>query len=717
MRLTLRTMLAYLDDILDAADADELGEKIEESKFASDLVHRIQNSTRRLRLGAPKTEGKGMGMDANSVAEYLDNTLSADRVPDFEKVCLESDVHLAEVAACHQILTLVLGEPADVEHAIRERIYGVAPGSEKVERPAGGQEAVPHLASVLVAEAKSGRKAAEPDDVQTAAPNRYLSGRSVGIALGLAFLLALVGLRAMGEFNGNHPLWRLARAGAPQVVPEQAAAEPADEGLEIPSSPVEPPTADASTTPAQTDLASRESVPAAIESEDTVVNPTVERRDDTGSDVPESERPEPESVSASPPPGTSGVTPLPATVPDPADTAVSTQLARYLSPQQVVARFDRTEEDWLRLQPDAELATGDELVVLPTYRPQLLIQSGVMVTFVGAARFEIGPEVRGLPEIKLVHGRALLVPASDEGAALSLNFGDREATLRLMDRESAAAVDVRWFLPPGADPETTPAQLAVRVYGLQGQTSWEESGPSQQLISAGELLTVLGSAGAMTQPVSMFPAWTHPTGGVKPIEQRASRRLREYLAADQPIVATLVEHTRQPRQRRVEVRSLANRSLVLFGVYDSLLETLADRGQRSYWADHFAALRFSLTRGSESAAKLQRRVGMAYRAEAAAIFRLLRGYSPDQLAAGAAQELVDLLEHPEMSVRVLAYLNLESITGMTHLFLPFKEPGQDRRGTVSAWRRSLAEGRIVYRLPPVAIPERLARSRVEATVN
>ena len=59
MRLTLLTLLAYLDDNLEPADARELEKKIEESKFASELVHRIRTCTRRLRLDAPKVDGKG----------------------------------------------------------------------------------------------------------------------------------------------------------------------------------------------------------------------------------------------------------------------------------------------------------------------------------------------------------------------------------------------------------------------------------------------------------------------------------------------------------------------------------------------------------------------------------------------------------------------------------------------------------------------------------
>lgn len=130
MRLTLRTLLAYLDDTLEPAQAKLIGQKVAESEVAQQLVERIKQVTRRRRLTAPPESGPG-SLDSNSVAEYLDNVLSADKLAEVEELLLNSDVHLAEVAACHQILTLFLGQPAAVPPTATKRMYGLAKGRQK----------------------------------------------------------------------------------------------------------------------------------------------------------------------------------------------------------------------------------------------------------------------------------------------------------------------------------------------------------------------------------------------------------------------------------------------------------------------------------------------------------------------------------------------------------------------------------------------------------
>ncbi len=128
MRLTLRTLLAWLDDTLPPAEVREIGKQVNESEVARDLVERINKVTRQRRLTVPHTSGPD-ATDPNIVAEYLDNVLSPEGITGFEKHCLRSDVHLAEVASVHQILSL-LGQKAKVPPEARNRMYHLIKGRE-----------------------------------------------------------------------------------------------------------------------------------------------------------------------------------------------------------------------------------------------------------------------------------------------------------------------------------------------------------------------------------------------------------------------------------------------------------------------------------------------------------------------------------------------------------------------------------------------------------
>src|SRR5438132_1081830 len=109
-----------------------IGQKVAESDAAQELIARIKQVTRRRRLTSPPATGPGVKLDPNLIAEYLDNVLSADHLAEVEETCLASDTHLAEVAASHQILTLVLGEPALVPPTARQRMYGLIRGREAI---------------------------------------------------------------------------------------------------------------------------------------------------------------------------------------------------------------------------------------------------------------------------------------------------------------------------------------------------------------------------------------------------------------------------------------------------------------------------------------------------------------------------------------------------------------------------------------------------------
>src|SRR3954453_18660559 len=84
MRLTLRTLIAWLDDTLTPQEVREIGQQVAESPFAKELVERVQRVTRQRRLSVPGDSGADAS-DPNVVACYLDNELTPEQVSNFEK--------------------------------------------------------------------------------------------------------------------------------------------------------------------------------------------------------------------------------------------------------------------------------------------------------------------------------------------------------------------------------------------------------------------------------------------------------------------------------------------------------------------------------------------------------------------------------------------------------------------------------------------------------
>ncbi len=84
------------------------------------------------------------------------------------------------------------------------------------------------------------------------------------------------------------------------------------------------------------------------------------------------------------------------------------------------------------------------------------------------------------------------------------------------------------------------------------------------------------------------------------------------------------------------------------------------------------------------------------------MYRMLWGFSQRQLEQGAADQLVQWLDHQSSDFRVAAIENLKEITGTPSLYLPHMTEKQ-RRSAVIRWKNRAAKGEIRYRKPPEII--------------
>jgi hypothetical protein len=683
-------MLAYLDNVLDPSDAEVLGKKIHDSEFATTLVNRIRTVSKKVRMDAPKVDGKGMGNDANTVAEYLDSTLPQDRVGDFERICLESDRHLAEAAGCHQVLTLVLGKPAEVPEDLREKIYALGhPDSAPAKK----------AASPPIPARTNGRpaKGAMPAEV----PDYLRAGQRPSIwpflaTLAAAFLIGAVILRAMGPFDSSHPVARWLSGGTTVAdVPPEQNVNPTPPG---PPGPPENTTPTPEPTPESTEPAPDKVEPSPTE---TPIEPVVTTDPPARPEIPEI--PDPAVIApkpeGAPVPETTPVPPAPmppVAAPPAAGTAMD--VGRYISDEQILATLNPDDGLWYLKEPRGVLSAGERLLVLPTYRPQVALPSGVQVTWAGESSAQMHePGEAGASRMFVDYGKFVIVTVGAAGAQIELNLAGIEGMATLVDADSALAVKVSRWVEPGKDPSAAPGMPVVELFATSGVVTWRQAGQEKIEIPANHVLQYVGADPPELCGPFFPPDWID-SRSISGIDRETSIVLHDLIAAElaKPLNLSLQERL---TDRRVNVRALIARCLGNLDEFEPILKDLADPKLASYWAAEVDVLRQAILRSPETAGKLHVTIERAREKDAPILIRLIWGFNAEDLEKAGALQLVKHLKHDEMDVRVLTFLNLIDITGAQEFYRPEKKPDLNA-AAIRNWESRLDKGTIAYKSPP-----------------
>ncbi len=716
MRLTLRYLLAYLDDyllphdapkILDPEEFETIAKKIQESEFARSLAERIQDVVRLNRLSAPSESDRGTGLDPNTVAEYLDNALPDARVPDFEKVCLESDVHLAEVACCHQILAMVVTEPVEIDDETRQRIYRLPDAlAQETEEPENRDQASsaieelaeepPPLAPVAPPAQQSLRASRSRRSAAAGGLNRSRLGRSRFspwtkglVAAGVLLGVLLVWIGWIGFEGGQGPLARmLAWRGSeqPELGPDEA--EPPKQANAAPA-PQTPPLAPPRE-PAEIGSSSSSAKPdAPLGGEESPMAPQDElAKAPPPEPVAEKAPPPPPSQPAEPPSSGEERSAAGTSVPAPGVVAVradAAPLGLFVSTKEVLLRANPKTGVWQRLTSEASLFAQDRLLSLPASRPRLSLTGRISLELVNAtAASLVSPDGDRPGGINLEFGQALAKADDASGGLLRLVIGEHSGTCRFADNDSVVAVEASRVRALG-DPETQPGPIAASLYVVSGNIAWHDdlSGKVVKVVAGNRL--VLSELPLEPAAAAQAPRWTTSEGS-SPLDQRAAVVLEREAVLGRPIILVLRELVGH-RQR--EVRWLAMRSLALVEDYEPLLTALDDPEQARFWNEQIEQLQAAVFRGPQSAANVRRAMERLYGPQGAALYEMLWKYHADTLQPDDVNRLVDFLAHDSLPFRVLAFWNLRNLYQNRTLGYRPDDPAPKRRAALQKLRELL----------------------------
>jgi hypothetical protein len=739
MRLTVRTLLAWLDHVLPPDEHRELDAKVAGSAAAHQLLDRIRRVVKQPTIAPPRLDGRGLANDPNSVAEYLDNCLEHDRLEAFERISVESDAHLAEVAACHEILATLAHDPAATApldaagrrrllEAMRHHSAAVPPDDERPEPPARGR---PKRAPLANATTQPHGGASPPHRSSKVAWSAAAAALALLVALG--FLLSeAIGRKRGPRFDAQAPPAvadnRPAVAAAPVHEPPAAAMEAGEAGTTVAPEaavaaappPAEPepnepeiiapepePAAVAVTAPAGVDAAATSPAPA-------VASPAVSGGVGMQPRVPQGDA---LAIAAAPvtPPGAPASSVSPAPSEKPAVAPGGDAALGFVTGDGLVIYRTAAEgrAAWAALVPGAALGPREELIAPFGFQPDFNVR-GVTIRLLPGTRASITADVDGTPRVEVVFGRAV-VRAARPDARAGITAGGLTGTITAgLAGPVAIAVDLDRV--PGADPSTEAARVRASVIADTGGIVWRQGAagadgsprPLAGLAAEGMLdartsilwESVAPDAGRVVR-LDALPAWVEAPRPSDMLQRNAAEALEARFRATGSLDQSLRELA---DDRRVENRVLAASTLALLGEFDAAVELLCAEAsgrrleQRQWLALEAATVPLALARGANAAARLRTAFeNRGPHGKAEDLYAMARGFSDAELAAGAAETLVAALDDSDLVVRRYAIKNLCDIvqpSAADRLRYRADGLGDQRREGAAWWRGQLKKGLI-----------------------
>lgn len=692
MRLTLRTLLAYLDDVLDPADTKIIGQKIQESPMAQLLVSRIREVMRRRRLKAPEVFGPEMGIDPNIVSQYLDNSLPGERYADVERVLLASDEMLAETAACHQILTVVLGDPIEVSAANRERFYALGPvdASAQLNVPAElaasrrtppegmpvRNGAPPSRDGIIRSTDIHDERITTLPDYLKPAPwtQRMLPSAIVALLVIVCIALLFPGIKGAFQQANNEIQRKVDREkllSNKDVEPNPAQGD-ADSMIAAAGSQDEN---SAAQKPSASTLAAK--IPGDVDP-----SPPADEAD---SGVPKSPA-ESEAPANALAPAAPAAIAGPATPPVTPPAPVVDSPVNYASKDGVAVRYDTVQRQWFTV-PHLSIVSPEDLIAnLEPFDGILDFQKiNIRSTLVGEAVVKVlAPREVGLPGFGIGRGRVLFQSTRQDETApgpiaiaigedvwkLELKSGDAVCALDVTPRESSQYQklnDYHWY--------------QAMLYVVSGTAQWTNREGKSIEIGDHMALNIIPERAAIVRsnPMSVpsVPDWCETV-------KRKLIPLRRYQAvfeksfeADRPIGETLKALVQSTKNAKIA--ELGTRALSATDNYSALVEVLAEC---PYEEARFAArdgLRQWLPMNPDHGKWLKEELELHYPApDVDAVYRMLWGFSREDVKDSKATswQFTNWMRSQRIEIRELSDYWVERLTGRKNDFRASAVPNQ-----------------------------------------